>query len=589
MLEIGRTHHCGELRKEHKGLEVQLSGWVHRYRNHGGLLFIDLRDRFGLTQLLFDPSSSLWKEASSLRHEWVISIKGIVSLRQEGMSYAKLPTGEIEVHVQELQILSSALTPPLSILEHSDAHEDFRLKYRYLDIRRGIIAQNLVMRHHAMQTARNWLSEHGFLDIQTPILSKSTPEGALEYIVPSRNFPGNFYALPQSPQIFKQLLMMAGMDRYFQMASCFRDEDLRADRQPEFTQIDIEMSFATPKILIPLIEDLVATIFKACKDITIPKPFPVMTHKECIEKYGSDRPDLRFEMPLVRLDEVVKKGQFQVFLDALRKKGCVKGMCIRGGETISRKTIEAYTSFVEGFGLKGLAWIKRQADKCTSNIAKFFPDSAMQEILDSADVHQGDLLLIAAGPATTVHQGLDHLRRMIAKERNLIDPLALRFLWVVDFPLFRWNEEEHRMESEHHPFTAPHPDDLPLLKSDPLRVRALAYDLVLNGYELGGGSQRIHSNELQQEIFRILQLGKEKLAQFDFFLEALQYGTPPHLGIALGFDRIAMILAQTENIRDVIAFPKMQKGNDLMLQSPSPVSETHLRELNIQIEPVKAP
>lgn len=581
-----RTHTCGELNAAHCGQNVVLSGWVHHFRNHGGLIFVDLRDRYGLTQLLFDPSSPLFEEASRLRHEWVLSIKGSVLRRRQGMENPKLTTGEIEVQVQEMTVLSRAETPPLSVLEHAGAHEEFRLKYRYLDIRRGEIAKNLALRHRVMHTTRNWLSDRGFLEIQTPILAKSTPEGARDYLVPSRSFPGNFYALPQSPQIFKQLLMVAGMDRYFQIAPCFRDEDLRADRQPEFMQIDIEMSFGNQELFLPLIEQMMVAIFSECAEVVIQTPFPVMTHKECIERYGTDRPDVRFGMPLIRLDAVAAKSQFQVFLDALKNKGCIKGLSVPGGENISRKGIEAYIDFVGAFGLKGLAWIKRQSAGISSNVAKFFSEEVMQELLAKANVGVGDLLLLAAGPEMHVNQALDHLRRKIAKERELIDPKALNFLWVTDFPLLRWNEEENRLEAEHHPFTSPHPDDIPLLDSDPLKVRALAYDIVLNGYELGGGSQRIHDSALQKKIFTLLNLGPQEMKEFAFFLEALHYGTPPHLGIAMGLDRLIMILAGTDNIRDVIAFPKMQKGNDLMLQCPSPVRPEHLNELKIKTEPV---
>lgn len=592
MFDYRRTHTCGELTRAHLNKSVTLSGWVHRRRDHGGLIFIDLRDRFGLTQLIFDPaivSKEMFEHASHLRSEWVISIRGHVIPRAEGMTNPKLHTGEIEVQVKELEILSKAKTPPFSICdEETDVNDELRLKYRYLDIRRGDVAKKLALRHKTMLTTRNYMSHHGFLEISTPILAKSTPEGARDYLVPSRVYPGNFYALPQSPQIFKQLLMVSGMDRYFQIAQCFRDEDLRSDRQPEFTQIDLEMSFGTPHDLMHLLEGLVATIFKDCNGIDIPHPFPHMKYHDCIEHYGTDRPDLRFGMPLTRIDDIAQKSTFGVFLEQLTAGGCVKAICVKGGAEISRKEIDGYTQFVGKFGLNGLAWMKSQADGLSSNIVKFFAPELLRELQNRLKVQEGDLILIAAAADDRVNQALDHLRRKIAKERNLIHPDALNFLWVTDFPLLRWNAEEGRVESEHHPFTSPNFEDIALLDKEPLKVRALAYDLVLNGYEIGGGSQRIHNSELQEKIFRTLKLTPEEIKEkFGFFVEALQYGTPPHLGFAFGLDRIVMILSKTENIRDVIAFPKTQKASDLMMQCPSKVAEKQLDELEIKAEPVE--
>lgn len=592
MFDYRRSHTCGELTRSHCTHTVCLSGWVHRRRDHGGLIFIDLRDRFGITQLIFDPaivSSEMFAQASKLRSEWVISIKGTVSPRAEGMTNPKLPTGEIEIEVKELEILSSAKTPPFSICdEETDVNEELRLKYRYLDIRRGDIVKKLVLRHTTMMTTRQYLSKHGFLEITTPILAKSTPEGARDYLVPARIYPGNFYALPQSPQIFKQLLMVSGMDRYFQIATCFRDEDLRADRQPEFTQIDLEMSFGNPEDLMKLIEGLVAEIFKQCSDIDIPKTFPCMAHRDCLENYGTDRPDLRFGMPLVRIDGIARRSTFGIFLEQLSAEGCVKALCVKGGSEISRKEIDSYTSFVGKFGLDGLAWMKYAEEGLSSSIVKFFTQELQKELIAQLGAEQGDLILMAAAAEDRVNQALDHLRRKIARDRGLIPPDALNFLWVTDFPLLRWNPEEGRLESEHHPFTSPHFDDIALLGVEPLKVRALAYDLVLNGYEIGGGSQRIHNSQLQEKIFQTLKLSKEEIqGKFGFFVEALQYGTPPHLGIALGLDRIIMILGKTENIRDVIAFPKTQKGSDLMMQCPSTVSWKQLEELGIKAEPVE--
>ncbi|MBY0529203.1 MAG: aspartate--tRNA ligase [Rhabdochlamydiaceae bacterium] len=589
MFDYRRTHTCGALTRSDINATVTLSGWVHRRRDHGGLIFIDLRDRFGLTQLVFDPAKvppQTFTAASRLRSEWVISVHGKVIARAEGMTNPKLSTGEIEIEITELEILSSAKTPPFSICEEeTDVNEELRLKYRYLDIRRGDIARKLTVRHQAMLSTRNYMSSNGFLEITTPILAKSTPEGARDYLVPSRVYPGNFYALPQSPQIFKQLLMVSGMDRYFQIASCFRDEDLRADRQPEFTQIDLEMSFGTPAELMTLLEGLVERIFNECNGIKLASPFRRMRYADCIENYGTDRPDLRFGMPLKRIDSIAERSSFTIFQEQLSSGGVIKAICVKAGADISRKEIDGYTQFVSTFGLNGLAWMKMQEEGLSSSIVKFFSPELLQELISQLDIEQGDLIFIAAAAEDRVNQALDHLRRKIARDRNLIDPNALEFVWVTDFPLLRWNPEEGRLESEHHPFTSPHFDDLPLLEQDPLKVRALAYDLVLNGYEIGGGSQRIHNSDLQEKIFRTLKLSpKEIQEKFGFFVEALQYGTPPHLGFAFGLDRIVMILTKTENIRDVIAFPKTQKASDLMMQCPAKVHPKQLDELKIRAE-----
>ncbi len=587
MFDYRRTHTCGALRREDINTSVTLSGWVNRRRDHGGLIFIDLRDRFGITQLVFDPiqTPEAHQQAEKLRGEWVISIKGKVIPREEGMANPKLPTGEIEVLVTEIEILSKAKTPPFSICdEQIDVNEELRLKYRYLDIRRGDVAKKLVTRHQAMMATRQYLDQQGFIEISTPILGKSTPEGARDYLVPSRIYPGTFYALPQSPQIFKQLLMVSGMDRYFQIAQCFRDEDLRADRQPEFTQIDMEMSFGTPEDLMPIIEGLIQKMFKVCCHLDIPTPFRRVSHQVCMDKYGCDRPDLRFGMELHQLDSIAKQTNFSVFLDQLREGGIVKGLCVKGGADLSRKAIDEYTEFVGRLGIKGLAWIKYQETGLSSSIVKFFPEDVQQQLIQEMEMEAGDLVFMIADQPARTNQALDHLRRKIARDRGLIDPHRYEFLWVTDFPLFSWNEEEGRLQSEHHPFTSPNLEDLHLLKTEPLKMRSSGYDIVLNGYEIGGGSQRIHNSELQQQIFECLKLTPEELeAKFGFFLEALSYGTPPHLGIALGLDRIVMILTQTENIRDVIAFPKTQKASDLMLESPSKVSNEQLKELEIRV------
>lgn len=590
MFDFQRTHNCGVLRKSDIGKKVKLSGWVNRRRDHGGLIFIDLRDRFGLTQLVFDPvkNPAAHAEAEKLRAEWVLTAEGVVSHRTEGMTNPKLPTGEIEIFVEKMEVLSKAKTPPFSVCdENLTVNEELRLKYRYLDMRRGDIANKLIMRHKAMQAVRHYMDKQEFLEISTPILAKSTPEGARDYLVPSRVYPGNFYALPQSPQIFKQLLMVGGMDRYFQIATCFRDEDLRADRQPEFSQIDIEMSFSTTDVLFPIIEGLVQHLFKTCIGVDIKAPFKRYSYAHCMEHYGCDKPDLRFGMELVRLDDLAKESSFSVFTDQLQAGGIVKGFCVKGGADISRKKIDEYTDFVSRLsGVKGLAWMKMQEDgSLNSSIVKFFSEELQKKLIARMQCAPSDLLFIIADSKERTNQALDHLRRRVARDRNLIDPNKYELLWVTDFPLFAWNAEENRLESEHHPFTSPHFADIALIDSEPLKARASSYDLVLNGYEVASGSQRIHNSELQQKIFEILKLTPEELHdRFGFFIEALTYGTPPHLGIALGFDRLIMILTQTENIRDVIAFPKTQKASDLMMECPSTVSAAQLKELKLSTD-----
>ncbi len=588
MTNFSRTHTCGALSLVDLGKQVILSGWVHRRRDHGGLIFIDLRDRYGITQIVFDPKINIQNHhlAESLRSEWSISVQGTVIARSEGMINTKLSTGEIEIQVDALAILSKAKTPPFSICDETvEVHEDLRLKYRYLDIRRGEIAKNLVLRHRAMQAVRTYLDKFDFIEIATPVLGKSTPEGARDFLVPSRTHPGSFYALPQSPQLFKQLLMVAGMDRYFQFATCFRDEDLRADRQPEFTQIDLEMSYATPEQLFPIMEGLVATIFKQCLNKDINPPFKKISYQECMGRYGTDKPDTRFKMELKDLSSVVKDSSFSVFQDQLLAGGIVKAICVKNGADISRKGIEDYTLFVNRLGINGLAWMKYQNGSLNSNIVKFFSDEQQRSIIQQLEAEEGDLIFMIADTYQKCNQALDHLRRKIAKDRQLIPSDSFEFLWVTDFPLFAWNEEDKKLESMHHPFTSPVIDDIALLDTDPLQIRSSGYDLVLNGYEIGGGSQRIYSSELQEKIFQVLNLTEEDIQKkFGFFVDALKYGTPPHLGMALGFDRLVMLLAKTDNIRDVIAFPKTQKGNDLMMDCPSIVAKNQLRELKIKID-----
>ncbi len=588
MVEYRRTHDCGELRKSAIGTAVTLSGWVHRRRDHGGLIFVDLRDRYGLTQLVFDPEKYpvCHTAAEKLRSEWVISIKGEVIPRSEGMANPNLSTGDIEIQVAELNILSKSLTPPFSICDESiDVNEELRLRYRYLDIRRGDVAEKLIVRHKAMQAARRYLDHHRFIEISTPILGKSTPEGARDYLVPSRIHPGNFYALPQSPQLFKQLLMISGMDRYYQIAQCFRDEDLRADRQPEFTQIDLEMSFGTPEDLLPLMEGMIKEIFQECMGLQLSTPFRRLAYDVCMEKYGCDRPDTRFSMELSTLTDIAERSDFTVFKEQISGGSIVKGLCVKGGASLSRREIDQYTSFVGEFGVKGLAWMKHQEQGLTSSIVKFFNEELQKELIERMQMEEGDLIFMIADVKGRTNQALDHLRRRLAKDLNLIKPDQYEFLWVIDFPLFSWSEEEGRLVSEHHPFTSPHIEDIPLFDEDPLKVRSSGYDLVLNGYELGGGSQRIHDSDLQQKIFQLLDLKQEEMEEkFGFFLESLKYGTPPHLGIAFGLDRITMLLTHTDSIRDVIAFPKTQRASDLMMACPSTVADEQLNDLHLNIK-----
>lgn len=583
-----RTHNCNTLTADHIGQEVSLCGWVHRRRDHGGLIFIDLRDRFGLTQLVFKPdeTNQLIDQAGHLRSEWVITATGTVMARAEGMKNDKIKTGEIEIDVKELVVLSKAKTPPFSIADEKiQINEELRFKYRYLDIRRGEIANRLVMRHQMVLAVRNYLDKHGFLEITTPLLAKSTPEGARDYLVPSRIYPGSFFALPQSPQIFKQLLMISGMDRYFQIAMCFRDEDLRSDRQPEFAQIDLEMSFGSQDELFNLMEGLFVKIFKECLNQDLQVPFRRMPYREALEKYGCDKPDLRFGMELVRVDEIVKISQFSVFTDQLQNGGTVKALCVKGGAALSRKQIDEYTVFVNRLGAKGLAWIKLTEEGPSSNIVKYFSPSQLDAMIKKLGGEKNDLLLFVAAEEAIVNQSLDHLRRHIGKELGMVDSARYEFVWITEFPLMQWDKETQSLGCEHHPFTSPHVEDIPLLESDPLKVRSSSYDLVLNGYELGSGSQRIFDSDLQARIFKLLKISDEEIKKrFGFFIEALQYGTPPHMGIAFGVDRIVMLLTGGESIRDAIAFPKTQKAYDLMLEAPSEVMQQQLTELKIHVE-----
>lgn len=577
---------CGEARPSHVGQKTILSGWVHRSRNLGSMVFIDLRDRFGITQVLFDPRFSpkeVYEAAKHLRSEFVICVEGEIVQRES--PNPKIPTGMVELRPHKLTVLSEAAVPPFPIADETiEPHEDVRLQYRYLDMRRGHILSSLLVRHTAMQAARAALCEQGFTEVTTPMLSKATPEGSRDYLVPSRIHQGDFYALPQSPQMYKQLLMIGGLDRYFQIATCCRDEDLRADRQPEFHQIDVEMSFATREQLFPVAEKILQRIFRECKGMELKGPFRQLTYRECMEKYGSDKPDVRFGMELVDLSDLAKRTSFAPFTEALASKGGVRGLPVPGGAAFSRKVIDEYQQLVSQFGFKGLGWIRKTQEGLQGSVLKNIQQEDQVLWSERFGLKEGDLGFILAGPTKRLLQALDQLRRRLGKDLNLINPTQYEPLWVIDFPLFSWNEDENKLESENHPFTSPNFDDIEMLERDPLSVRSLGYDLVLNGYELCSGSQRIHDSRLQERIFRLLgYTDEERAIRFGFFVEALTYGTPPHLGLAMGLDRITMILTGTENIRDVVAFPKNQRAMDLMTTAPSEVSLQQLQELGISL------
>jgi len=584
-----RTHRCGELTKVHVGQTVVLNGWVHRRRDHGNVIFIDLRDRFGITQIVFNQevNAAVHKRAHELRSEFVMSVTGKVMLRPDGSANPDLSTGEIEVMAQAVEILNDAQTPPFVIEDEADVTEALRLKYRYLDLRRPKMQRLLLLRHEVTQRVRAFLNGQGFLEIETPVLTKSTPEGARDYLVPSRVNPGSFYALPQSPQLFKQILMVSGADRYYQIARCFRDEDLRFDRQPEFTQIDMELSFVDRDQVLSLVEHMISLVFKETAGIQLGTSFQRMTYDQVMGRYGSDKPDLRFDMPLHDVKEFAAKTEFKVFRETIAKGGMVKALIVKGGAAISRTRIDALGETAKSFGAKGLAWVKIGADgQLESVIAKFLDAGKLRAALSEAT--PGDLLLFVADQAKVVHDVLGRLRLLLGEELNLIDRTLWRPLWVIDFPLLEYDEQTRRYVTLHHPFTAPFDEDLPLLDSDPLRVRAKAYDLVLNGNELGGGSIRIHRREIQSKVFDLLGIGKEEAsAKFGFLLEALEYGTPPHGGIAFGLDRLVMLLGGAESIRDVIAFPKTQKAQCPMTEAPSPVDPQQLKDLHIKLDKIE--
>ena len=586
MINAKRSHNCGVIGKELAGQQVVLCGWVAKRRDHGGLIFVDLRDRSGIVQVVVDPETAgeSFKVAEDIRGEYVVKVAGKVSMRDAATVNANISTGEIEIMAEEIEVLNAAKTPPFYIADGIDTDENLRLKYRYLDLRRPEMQRNIILRHKVTKLMRDYLDTRNFLEIETPMLTKSTPEGARDYLVPSRVNPGKFYALPQSPQIFKQLLMVSGMERYFQIARCFRDEDLRADRQPEFTQLDMEMSFMEMDEILELMEGLIAYIFEGACVKKIQTPFQRLTWDEAMDRYGSDKPDLRFGMELINMVDAVKDSDFKVFNQVIENGGVVKAINVKGYANIPRRECDSLVDFVGIYGAKGLAWMQIQEDgSVKSPIAKFFSEAHMANILATAQAEAGDLIMFIADKPAVVAQALGALRIEMAKRRNLIDPDALAFAWVVDFPMFEYDEEENRYVAMHHPFTSPRDEDLPLLATDPGKVYAKAYDMVLNGTEIGGGSIRIHRRDVQKQIFSAIGLSDEEAQEkFGFMMNAFEYGAPPHGGLAFGLDRLIMIMAQRDSIRDVIAFPKTQSAACVMTQAPNDVDDKQLRELHIR-------
>jgi len=584
---LRRTHHCNALRSNDEGQEAVLMGWIQRRRDHGGVIFVDLRDREGITQVVFNPDvdAVVHRKAHDLRSEYVIAVRGRVDRRPEGMHNPALSTGEIEVLAFELRILNRSSIPPFPVDETADVSEMIRLKHRHIDLRRPKLQSHFLARHQAAAAVRNFLNRSGFWDIETPFLTRSTPEGARDYIVPSRVNPGQFYALPQSPQLFKQLLMIAGYDRYYQIVRCFRDEDLRADRQPEFTQIDMEMSFVGESDIMEISERMLSEVFQTVLGTTIPNPFPKLTYAEAMERFGLDRPDTRFALELRDVSEILARSDFKLFSGAVQKGGIVKALNAKGCGGFSRKEIDDLTEFVKIYRAKGLAWIKIREDEWQSPIAKYFSEEEKAHLIERLQLAPGDLVFFVADRAEIANESMGNLRVLLGKKLGRIDENALNFVWVTHFPLLEYDEAEKRFKALHHPFTAPLEEDIPLLDTDPLSVRSRAYDLVLNGYEIGGGSIRNHQRKPQEKLFHVLGLSPETyMEKFGFLLAALDSGAPPHGGIAFGFDRLVMLLCREASIRDVIAFPKTQKAACLLTDAPSPVGKAQLDELFLNIK-----
>ncbi|MFZ9094507.1 MAG: aspartate--tRNA ligase [bacterium] len=589
-MEWRRSNLCGTLRVENLGETVTLMGWCQTRRDHGGVIFVDLRDYTGICQVVFrkEASSEAHERADSIRSEFVIAVRGKVENRIEGNVNPKLPTGEIEIVVHELNILSESQTPPYVMDEREQVEERLRLQYRYLDLRHPTMQKNLILRSKAMQQTRNFLADQGFFEIETPMLTKSTPEGARDYLVPSRVHPGSFYALPQSPQIFKQLLMVSGYDRYMQIARCFRDEDLRGNRQPEFTQLDLEMSFIQPEDIYNLVEGLLSSLFETLLDVKISTPFERMPYQTAMEDYGVDAPDLRFDLKLKDISDIAGQCGLKVFSDAIERGGIAKAINVKGGSDFSRKELDELTEFVKIYGAKGMAWVKRNEEGWQSPIAKFFSAEDQRAIEERLDVEVGDLILFGADNKNIVNDALGNLRKEVARRRKLIPENTYKFVWITDFPLLEYSASDKRYHAVHHPFTMPNLEDYKKYgETEPQNIRSVAYDVVLNGVELGGGSIRIHRQDIQQQVFKWLELNDAEIEEkFGFLLQALSYGAPPHGGIALGFDRLMMFLLNTDSIRDVVAFPKTQRASCLMTEAPSEVPPSALEELHLRVRQI---